>query len=428
MPATIRTESGQVSGSGNDVISFKGIPFAAPPVGELRWKPPQKPASWSGVRECNAFGDDPVQMPDIELRGPKIGEDCLSLNVWTPLPGAGKLPVMVWIYGGGFVLGSSSLPMYDGEALARKGAVVVSINYRLGIFGFMAHPALTAESPNHASGNYGFLDQVAALKWVRENIAGFGGDPNNVTIFGESAGGVSVASHLLSPLSKGLFHRAILQSPANLRVNYTLANAEKAAVAVLGDDLAALRAMPVQELLPKTFQIGGPPGALTAPQPIRMITDGWAFPEDERAALLAGHFAKVPMLIGGVEHEGAFFLARMPIKTLADYQGFAQGRLRQIRRGSAPALSRRQRRGGRRGGVSILRRIRCSITAFAAWHGSMREAARRPIAICSRAGAATRRPRPAMSRKCRMSSVISTASSSAAIRRPTPPTNRCPRG
>jgi len=324
MPATVRTESGQVSGTGNDVVSFKGIPYAAPPVGERRWKPPQKAAPWSGVRACTAFGDDPVQMPGPDFRGPKISEDCLSLNVWTPAPGAGKLPVMVWFYGGGFVLGSSSYAMYDGEALARKGVVVVTVNYRVGIFGFMAHPALTKESPNHSSGNYGFLDQVAALKWVRENIAGFGGDPNNVTIFGESAGAVSVATHLLSPLSKGLFHRAILQSPAILRKLYTLENAEKAAVAVVGNDIAALRALPAEELLPKTFQIGGPPGALTAPQPVRMIVDGWAFPEDERAGFLAGRFAKVPMLIGGVEEEGTFFIGRMPVKTHADYQGFVQ--------------------------------------------------------------------------------------------------------
>jgi para-nitrobenzyl esterase len=323
MPATVRTESGQVSGTGTDIAAYLGIPFAAPPVGALRWRPPQKAAAWSGVRACTAFGDDPLQGPRDEGRGPRYSEDCLTLNIWTP--GGDKRPVMVWIYGGGFMVGSSSYPMYDGEALAQKGVVVVTVNYRLGIFGFMAHPALTKESPNHASGNYGFLDQVAALKWVRENIAGFGGDPNNVTIFGESAGAVSVAAHLVSPLSKGLFHRAILQSPAILRKLYTLEAAEKAAVAAVGNDIAALRATPAEELLPKTAQIGGPPGLLTAPQPIRMITDGWAFPEDERAALLAGHFAKVPMLIGGVEAEGPFFIRNMPIKTRADYLGFTQG-------------------------------------------------------------------------------------------------------
>jgi carboxylesterase type B len=323
MAAVIRTESGQVSGIGTDVAAYLGLPYAAPPVGPLRWKPPQKPAPWSGVKECTRFGNDPLQGNRLEGRGPGYSEDCLYLNVWTP--GGEKRPVMVWIYGGGFMVGSASYPMYDGAALAKKGVIVVTINYRLGIFGFMAHPALTAESPNRASGNYGFLDQVAALQWVRENISGFGGDPNNVTIFGESAGAVSVASHLVSPLSKGLFHKAILQSPATLRRLYALGAAEKAAVAVVGGDIAALRAAPAEELLPKGPQIGAGPGRLTAPQPIRMITDGWAFPEDERASLLAGRFAKVPMIIGGVEAEGPFFVRNMPVKTLADYQGFTEG-------------------------------------------------------------------------------------------------------
>jgi para-nitrobenzyl esterase len=322
MVASVRTESGQVSGSGGEIVAYKGIPYAAPPLGDLRWRPPQKPAPWSGVRECQAFGDDPLQGPRGEGRGPRYSEDCLTLNVWTP--GGARRPVMVWFYGGGFMVGSASYAMYDGAALARKGVVVVTVNYRLGIFGFMAHPALTAESPHHASGNYGFLDQVAALQWVRENIAGFGGDPGNITIFGESAGAVSVAAHLVSPLSRGLFHRAILQSPAILRRLYTLDAAERAAVAAVGTDIAALRAMPAEELLPKAARIGAGPGRLTAPQPIRMITDGWAFPEDERAALLAGHFAHVPMIIGGVEAEGPFFVRNMPVKTLADYQGFTE--------------------------------------------------------------------------------------------------------
>jgi para-nitrobenzyl esterase len=325
MAAIVRTESGQVSGVGGDVAAYLGIPFAAPPVGALRWKPPQKAPSWSGVRECTSFGDDPLQGPRGEGRGAKYSEDCLTVNIWTL--GGEKRPVMVWIYGGGFMVGSSSYAMYDGAALAKKGVVVVTLNYRLGIFGFMAHPALTEESPDHASGNYGFLDQVAALKWVRENIAGFGGDPNNVTLFGESAGGVSVAAHMVSPLSRGLFHKALLQSPAILRTLYTLDAAEKAAVRAIGNDIAALRAAPAEELLPKTQQIGDPPGLLTAPQPIRMIVDGWAFPEDERAALLAGRFAKVPMLIGGVEAEGPFFTRNMPFKTLADFQNFLRGGL-----------------------------------------------------------------------------------------------------
>ncbi|MGH6989336.1 MAG: carboxylesterase/lipase family protein [Stellaceae bacterium] len=325
MTAVVRTERGQISGIGTDVVAYLGVPFAAPPIGDLRWKPPQKPAPWSGVRQCTAFGDDPLQGMRGEGRGSTYSEDCLTLNIWTlgsDKSGGDKRPVMVWFYGGGFMVGSASYPMYDGEALARKGVVVVTINYRLGIFGFMAHPALTAESPNHASGNYGFLDQVAALKWVRENIAEFGGDPGNVTIFGESAGACSVASHLVSPLSRGLFQKAILESPATLRKLYTLDAAEKAAVAMVGNDIVALRAMPAEELLPKGAQIGAGPGRLTAPQPIRMITDGWAFPEDERAALLAGRFAHVPMIVGGNEDEGSFFVRNMPVKNLADYDGF----------------------------------------------------------------------------------------------------------
>lgn len=321
----IRTECGQVSGIDGDVAAYLGIPFAAPPVGDLRWKPPQKATPWQGVRGCTRFGDDPLQGLRGEGRGPTYSEDCLTLNIWTP--GGDKRPVMVWIYGGGFMVGSGSYPMYDGVPLTKKGVVVVTFNYRLGIFGFMAHPALSQESPNHVSGNYGFLDQVAALKWVRENIAGFGGDPNNITLFGESAGACSVASHMVSPLSRGLFHKAILQSPATLRTLYTLDAAEKAAVRAVGSDIAALRATPAEELLPKTQAIGEPPGLLTAPQPIRMIKDGWAFPEDERAALLAGRFAKVPMLIGGVEAEGPFFSRNMPFKTLSDFQGFLRGGL-----------------------------------------------------------------------------------------------------
>lgn len=323
MARVVRTEAGQVSGVDGEVAAYLGIPFAAPAVGDRRWRPPQKPAAWQGVRDCTRFGDDPVQMPNIELRGPRMSEDCLNLNVWTPAAGSGKLPVLVWFYGGAFQLGSGSIAVYDGAALAKKGAVVVTCNYRVGILGFMAHPALSAESPHHVSGNYGFLDQVAALQWVRENIAGFGGDPNNVTIFGESAGAVSVAAHLCSPLSKGLFHKAVLQSPAILRKLYTLDAAEKAAASVVGNDLTALRAMPADELFPKGFQIGGVPGPLTAPQAIRMIRDGWAFPEDERAALLGGHYAKVPMLIGGVEEEGTFFVGRMlQVNNLEQYRGF----------------------------------------------------------------------------------------------------------
>ena len=190
---------------------FLGIPFAAPPVGKLRWQPPQPAPGWTGTRGAAVFGPDPLQAPRPDLRGPRPAEDCLNLNVWTPTadPGA-KLPVMVWLYGGGFTSGSGSSLVTDGTHLARQGVVVVAPNYRLGVPGFLAHPALSAESPDGVSGNYGLLDQIAALEWVRENIEAFGGDPGRVTLFGVSAGGASISVLLTSPLADGLFHQAIL--------------------------------------------------------------------------------------------------------------------------------------------------------------------------------------------------------------------------
>src|SRR5262245_40568994 len=208
----VKTKSGYVEGmtaAGSNVRVFKGIPFAAPPVGDLRWKAPQPPASWEGVRKANEFGARCMQAriyDDMIFRDGN-SEDCLYLNVWTPATSdAERLPVMVWIYGGGFRSGSASEPRQDGERLATKGVVVVGFNYRLGIFGFLSHPGLTAESPHNASGNYALQDQVAALHWVRENIAAFGGDPGNVTIFGESAGSSSVSAMMATPLARGLFH------------------------------------------------------------------------------------------------------------------------------------------------------------------------------------------------------------------------------
>src|ERR1700675_4725886 len=216
-----RTEAGVVAGTkGADgkIGIFKGMPFAAPPVGELRWKEPQPVAPWKGVRKATEFGARCMQAriyEDMVFRDPGPSEDCLYLNVWTPgISAKTKRPVMVWIYGGGFQAGSTSEPRQDGEHLAHKGVVIVSMNYRLGIFGFLSHPGLTAESPHHASGNYGLMDQAAALKWVHDNIAAFGGDPGNVTIFGESAGSFAVSALMASPLSKGLIHAAIGESGA----------------------------------------------------------------------------------------------------------------------------------------------------------------------------------------------------------------------
>jgi para-nitrobenzyl esterase len=217
--APVKTDAGPVTGVIADgVASYKGIPFAAPPVGDLRWKAPQPPKPWTTVLAADHYAADCMQKPfggDAAPLGTPPAEDCLYLNVWTPAAkNSAPLPVMVWIYGGGFVNGGSSPAVYDGSAFARRGVVFVSMNYRLGRFGFFAHPALTAEakaqSPGAPLGNYGFLDQLAALQWVRRNAAAFGGDPRNVTIFGESAGGGSVNALMISPLARGMFHKAMV--------------------------------------------------------------------------------------------------------------------------------------------------------------------------------------------------------------------------
>lgn len=236
----VRTESGAVEGATSadgKIQIFKGIPFAAPPVGPLRWKEPQPVAPWQGVRKATDFGPRCMQgnvFGDMAFRDSGPSEDCLHLNVWTPKTSASaKLPVMVWIYGGGFQAGATSEGRQDGENLAHKGVVVVSMNYRLGVFGFFSHPELTKESPHHASGNYGLLDQAAALEWVHKNIAAFGGDPDNVTIFGESAGSFSVCAQMASPHSKNLIAKAIGESGAFFGRTLTaksLADSEKAGV------------------------------------------------------------------------------------------------------------------------------------------------------------------------------------------------------
>ena len=222
----VATANGDVRGAytddDNTVLAFKGIPFTAPPVGDLRWKPPMAAASWQGERDATAYSKACVQPSSTEgfyAQGPiPQSEDCLYLNVWAPAGSSeAKTPVMVWIHGGGFVQGTGNMPLYDGESLAREGVVLVSVNYRLGLLGFLAHPALSAESAHGASGNQGIHDQIAALEWVRDNIALFGGDPGNVTIFGESAGSMSVCYLTATPLAKGLFQKAIGQSGGLLR-------------------------------------------------------------------------------------------------------------------------------------------------------------------------------------------------------------------
>lgn len=219
-PKPVRTQAGLVQGNAVDGIAvYKGIPFAAPPVGDLRWHSPEPPAPWKGVKETTKFAPACMQIPAVlpafGINPVPLSEDCLYLNVWTPAKSRkDELPVMVWIYGGGFTSGATQYPLYDGTNLAKKGVVLVSIAYRVGVFGFFAHPELSAEQGGH-SGNYGLLDQIAGLEWVQHNIARFGGNPRRVTIFGESAGGIAVSMLAASPLAKGLFERAISESGGN---------------------------------------------------------------------------------------------------------------------------------------------------------------------------------------------------------------------
>ena len=309
----VRTESGAVEGTTSTdgkVQIFKGIPFAAPPVGPLRWKEPQPITAWQGVRKAAEFGPRCMQgnvFGDMVFHDGGPSEDCLYLNVWTPKASASaKLPVMVWIYGGGFQAGATSEGRQDGENLAHKGVVVVSMNYRLGIFGFFSHPELTKESPHHASGNYGLLDQAAALEWVHKNIAEFGGDPNNVTIFGESAGSFSVCALMASPLSKNLIAKAIGESGAFFGRTLTakpLADSEKAGAEFAQENNAAtleqLRAMPAAELLE---------AAMKNRNSFRFNPniDGYFFPESPAEVYASGKQAHIALLAGWNHDEGNY--------------------------------------------------------------------------------------------------------------------------
>jgi len=280
---------------------FKGIPYAQPPVGDLRWKSPQPVKNWDGVRKADQFGPRAMQKPifgDMSFRSNGVSEDCLYLNVWTPAKSANeKLPVLVYFYGGGFMAGDGSELRYDGESMARKGIVAVTVNYRLGIFGFFAHPELTKESPNHGSGNYALLDQNAALKWVQQNIAAFGGDPRRVTIAGESAGSISVSAQMASPLSKNLISGAIGESGAAINPTMppvTLAEGEqngvKFAATIGASSLADLRAIPAEKLLDEASQKGVPRFTATI--------DGYFYPKLPAEIYASGEQAHVPLLVG----------------------------------------------------------------------------------------------------------------------------------
>jgi para-nitrobenzyl esterase len=303
---TITVEGGKISGvkspDGN-VVAYKGIPFAAPPVGNLRWKAPQPVIPWAGVKKCDAFGPSPMQAKPVpfmvytsEFLIPQkpISEDCLYLNVWTDARKGAKRPVLLWIYGGGFSSGGTGVPIYDGEAMAKKGVIFVSANYRVGVFGFLAHPGLTKESPNHASGNYGLMDQIAALKWIKKNIAAFGGDPDNVTIDGQSAGSMSVNALVASPVAHGLFNKAIAES-GSLMINNpllssnTLATAEqeglKFAASAHAQNIEDLRKIPAEALL-------------KIPGRFSPIADGYVLPKPVYQIFAEGAQNNVPVITG----------------------------------------------------------------------------------------------------------------------------------
>jgi len=295
----VLTESGTISGlRANGVSVYKGVPFAAPPVGDLRWRPPVHSASWTGTRKADAFAPACMQV-GVSMPGetaPLVSEDCLYLNIWTPAKTAHEhLPVIVWIYGGGYINGSASMPLYWGDRLAQKDVIVVTVAYRLGPLGFLALPELTRESPHHSSGNYGLMDQIAALEWVQRNIAAFGGDPKCVTIAGQSSGSISVSILMASPLAKGLFQRAIGESgglfePLQLAPKFLLANAERD-----GDKYAvSLGAASLKELrrLPAILLTGNAGGTVHA------VIEPYVLPLSPYEAFASGLQNDVPLLIG----------------------------------------------------------------------------------------------------------------------------------
>jgi para-nitrobenzyl esterase len=318
----VKIDSGTLQGAwvadAPHIAKFLGIPYAAQPVGNLRWKAPQPPPNWPGIREATKYGPACPQTPSpwlpemLGIQKMETNEACLYLNVWTPnLQGAAKLPVMVWVHGGGNVEGSAEWPPL-GATLAREGVVVVSLNYRLGVFGFLAYPALAAESPHHVSGNYGHLDQVEALRWVKRNISRFGGDPSNVTVFGASSGALDICNLMASPIAAGLFQRAIMQSGVCVDSVYPVTRQAEMNGELLAKDfgiqtgpgsLAALRSLPAEKLL------------LTAAKDDRIdlepVVDGWLFPEQPATLFANGKQAKIPVIVGSNNDEVSIFASSL---------------------------------------------------------------------------------------------------------------------
>ena len=299
-----RTEQGLVRGLAVDGgRSFRDIPFAQPPVGDLRWRRPAPPAAWKGLRDATRFGL-PCAQPDLGWNGVRetgSSEDCLDLNVWTPSasrkPG---LPVMVWIHGGAFEGGSGVDPMFDGSALMRHGVVVVTVNYRLGVLGFLTHPDLDAESPRHTSGDYGFYDQLSALHWVQRNIVRFGGDPRRVTIFGQSAGSASVGALMTSPLSKGLFHQSIMESGAPIGIGALQTTAQTEGAGRDWGSISDLRKLPAADVIASWRKFASAdPGKRVA----RPVVDGDVIPVSPDVAFATGAVRKMPSIIGNNARE-----------------------------------------------------------------------------------------------------------------------------
>jgi para-nitrobenzyl esterase len=337
---------GLIVGTNKDVLAYKGIPYAKPPVGDLRWREPQPPEKWQDVRDCFTFGNVCAQRSDpfinsiaqLKLNAP-MNEDCLYLNVWSPAKSAtAKLPVLFWIHGGGYTTGAGSQTLYDGDALVHHGVVLVTINYRLGPLGFLAHPALTKESSNHASGNYGLLDQIEALRWVKRNITAFGGDPERVTIFGESAGGGSVICLLSSSLARGLFHAAIAQSPGGLELprlqqsTSERTSGERLGAALISKcglppetDTSAMRKLDANLLIKNATGYApatGPNDRLGATAAyLGPVVDGYVIPDTPSVLFTAGKENPVPLIIGHTRDEETLFLQRAAApKTVADYE------------------------------------------------------------------------------------------------------------
>ena len=318
----ITTPLGILEGTESSGIRiFRGVPFAQPPIGNLRFAPPAPAAHWDGVRDATHFGARCMQLPlfgDMNFRSNGMSEDCLYLNIWTSAKRTSeRLPVLVYYFGGGFQAGDGSEPRYDGESMARKGIVTITISYRLGVFGFLAHPDLTAESPNHASGNYALMDQSAALHWVKANIAAFGGDPGKITIAGESAGSFAVSAQMASPLSRDLIAGAIGESGSTIMTTMPLKEAEamgaKFAEAAGVHSLKELRELPAQQLLEVVSKPGAPR--------FNVCVDGYFFPEAPKSIYAAGKQAHVPLLAGwNSEEQGTRAVLGREQPTVANFR------------------------------------------------------------------------------------------------------------